>query len=461
MLEVNGENDTICAISTPAGRSAIGIVRVSGTNAFSIVQPLFKRKGRLTDFRTQTVHYSEIQDPHGKEVIDQGIFLVMKGPGSYTGEDLVEIQSHGNPVGLKRILSALVKEGARLAGPGEFTRRAFLSGRMDLAQAEAVMEVISSEGERHYQWALSQLKGTLSDKVNDLRKKLLSSLAEIEASIDFSEDGISSGSQKALLAGFNTINEEVKMLLSGYESGRQIREGFTVVIVGRPNVGKSSLMNALLKEDRAIVTSFPGTTRDLLKEWLVLDGITIRLVDTAGYRETDHPIEVEGVLRAETAEKEADLRIWVLDASEALAKEDKRLDERLKRRKKILVLNKIDLPGILNEKGLEKEASEDPLVKVSTLTGEGIPDLLETIKRSLLPLANKERPLVALVRHRDVLERVHEGLERAIHAAQENNPSEFIAVDLRDAIDALGEVVGETTTEDIMDEIFSKFCIGK
>lgn len=461
MVEVNGVNDTICAIATSAGKSAIGIVRISGANAFSIVQPLFKRKGRLADFKTHTVHYSAIQDPRNGEVLDEGVFLVMKGPGSYTGEDIVEIQSHGNPLGLQRILSCLVKEGARIAGPGEFTRRAFLSGRMDLAQAEAVMEVISSEGETHYQWALSQLKGVLSEKVYVLRAKLRSFLAEIEVSIDFSEEGISPGSHEALLAGLKAINEEVSALLSGYEAGRQIREGFTVAIVGRPNVGKSSLMNALLKEDRAIVTPFPGTTRDLLKEWLALEGITVRLIDTAGYRETDHPIELEGVLRGEAAEKEADLTIWVIDSSEAFKQEDERLNGRLSERKKIVVINKIDLPRVLYAKTLQQDARSCQTIEVSTLTGEGMSDLRGLMKRCLIPLANKERPLVALVRHRNALERVQEGLERAIRSVGEDNSSEFIAIDVRDAISALGEVVGETTTEEILDEIFSRFCIGK
>ncbi|MFQ5579750.1 MAG: tRNA uridine-5-carboxymethylaminomethyl(34) synthesis GTPase MnmE [Nitrospiria bacterium] len=461
---MNAENDTICAIATPAGKSAIGVVRVSGEKAFSIVQPLYKGKGRLTDFRTHTAHFSEIQDPEKNEAIDQGLFIIMKGPGSYTGEDVVEIQSHGNPFGLQMILSSLVKEGARMADPGEFTRRAFLSGRMDLAQAEAVMEVISAEGETHYQWALSQLKGNLSEKVNDLREKLLSPLAEIEASIDFSEDGIVLKSQESMLTLFNAIHDDVKELLSGYESGRQVREGFTVTIVGRPNVGKSSLMNALLKEDRAIVTPFAGTTRDLLKEWLVLDGVTVRLIDTAGYRETDHPIELEGVLRAEAAEKEGDLTIWVLDMSEALTPEDLRLHKNLKGRNKIIVLNKSDLPSVLDHNKLEKGfpgLSGIPLVEISTLTCEGLPDLQDLMKKILISCISKERPLLALVRHRKSLERVQEGLERAIHALQEGNPSEFIASDLRVAMDALGDVVGETTTEEIMDEVFGKFCIGK
>ncbi len=461
MLEMNGENDTICAIATPAGKSAIGIVRISGTKAFSIVQPLFKRKKQLSDLKTHTIHYSEIQDPQTEEVIDEGVFLVMKGPGSYTGEDTVEIQSHGNPLGLRRILSCLVKEGARIAGPGEFTRRAFLSGKIDLAQAEAVMEVISSEGETHYQWALSQLKGALSGKVDGLRKKLLSFLAEIEASIDFSEDGILPGSHKALLLGLTAIDEEVRTLLSEFEAGQKIREGFTVAIVGRPNVGKSSLMNALLREDRAIVTPFPGTTRDLLKEWVDLEGITVRLIDTAGSRETDHPIELEGVLRGEAAEKEADLTVWVIDSSEPFKKEDDRLNERLKERKRLVVLNKIDLQRVLDTKNIQEDARLDQVVEVSTLTGEGIADLRRAMKSFLIPQAMRERPLVALVRHRNALERVQEGLGRAIISVQRYNSSEFIAIDVRDAIDALGEVVGETTTEEILDEIFNQFCIGK
>jgi len=460
-MGLRGEDDTICAIATAQGKSAIGIIRVSGREALSIVQPLFHGKGTLRNFATHSVHYAEIRDPVDGTVIDEGLFLVMRGPRSYTGEDIVEVQAHGNPVGLQKILTCLLREGARLAGPGEFTRRAFLSGRMDLSQAEAVMELISSEGAVHHHWALSQLKGVLSKKIDLLRERLISILAEIEASIDFSDEGISFDRADVIGRKINAVQGEVRRLLSEYEEGRQVREGFTVAIIGRPNVGKSSLMNALLKEERAIVTPYPGTTRDVLREWVELDGFTIRLLDTAGSRKTDHPIEREGVRRGEAAEREADLCLWVIDSSEPLRKEDKALAARLKGKRKIILLNKIDRPAQILRESIQKLHPSDPVVAVSALTGEGLSCLRETMRTFLDTFSERERPVVALVRHRNALERVKEGLERAIASFRDGFPGEFVAIDLRDASDALGEIVGATATEEILDQVFSQFCIGK
>ncbi|MFQ5781207.1 MAG: tRNA modification GTPase, partial [Nitrospiria bacterium] len=311
------------------------------------------------------------------------------------------------------------------------------------------------------QWALSQLKGALSEKIDLLRERLISILAELEASIDFSDEGISFGTADEVGGKIGAVRGEVVRLLSEYEEGRQVREGFTVAIIGRPNVGKSSLMNSLLKEERAIVTPYPGTTRDVLKEWVELDGFTIRLVDTAGYRKTDHPIEQEGVRRGEAAEREADLTIWVVDSSEPLRGEDEALAARLKGKRKIILLNKIDRPAQIHMGSIQQQHPSDPVVAASAVTGEGLPCLRGAMREFLTPCSERERPVVALVRHRNALERVKEGLGRAMESVRDGLPGEFVVVDLRDASDALGEIVGATATEEILDQIFSQFCIGK
>lgn len=453
--------DTICAISTAPGESAIGIIRVSGADAFSVVQPIFGGLGIFEEFQSHTAHYGDVVDPNTRMVVDEALFLVMKAPRSYTGEHIVEIQSHGNPFLLQKILSLLLAQGARLAMPGEFTRRAFLSGRMDLAQAEAVMEVISSQtGERH-QWALSQLKGVLSKRVTPLREILLSMLAQIEASIDFSEEGLSFSSNEEMGRRAREVLDAIRNFLAQYEEGRQIRDGFTAVIVGRPNVGKSSLMNLLLQEERAIVAPVPGTTRDLLQEWASIDGLSIRIVDTAGYRETDDFIEMEGVRRGEEALKKADLVLCVLDASEPLKAEDRILIERLKGEKKIVILNKIDLTRSIDVDLIAKTFPGDPIVSLSTINHEGFSELKMTMKEILVSRSEQERPLVALLRHRNALERAAAAMERSLESIQNGASWEFTAADLREAADSIGEIVGEITTDAVLDEIFNRFCIGK
>ncbi len=457
----SSEVDTICAIVTPPGESAIGVIRVSGPQAFETVQSIFKGKGKLELFQSHTAHYGEVWDPIAERVVDEALFLVMKCPRSYTGEDVVEIQSHGNPFLLQEILSLVIAYGARLAGPGEFTRRAFLSGRMDLAQAEAVMEMISSQSAERHRWALSQLKGRLSQRINGLRGKLLFMLAQIEASIDFSEEGITFFTNDEMGTHAAGVLNEIRSLLAQYEDGRQIRDGFTAVIVGRPNVGKSSLMNLLLQEDRAIVAPVPGTTRDLLQEWAHIHGVSVKLIDTAGYRETADFVESEGVRRGEEALKKANLALWVLDASEPFQNEDEALLGRILCHKKVVILNKADLPSRIDITPVAERWPDAPIVPLSTVSQEGLEDLKRTIKELLMAHPEQERPLVALLRHRDALQRAEKALDRSIRTIQGGSSWEFLAADLRESADAMGEIVGQITTDAVLDEIFSKFCIGK
>lgn len=456
-----GEDDTICAISTPIGIGGVGIIRISGAQALSLAQPLFGGRGDLKNFPSHTIHYGEVLDSRTGEVIDKALFLVMKAPRTYTGEDMVEVHAHGNPVLLQKILSLLLRQGARLAEPGEFTRRAFLSGRIDLAQAEAVMEMISAQTEEGCRWALSQLKGQLSKKIESIRWELLSILAQIEASIDFSEEGIDFCASERMTDRVETLLREVQALLADYETGKQIRDGATVVIVGRPNVGKSSLMNLLLEENRAIVTPFPGTTRDLLLEWVRLEGRSFKIVDTAGYRRTADPIEAEGIRRGEEAIKKADLILWILGANEPFHDDDWDLLNKIHSLKKIILLNKSDLPRKMDVDLIAGKLKNDPILPISVLTGEGIKKLKESLKAFLSLGPDKERPLVALLRHRNALERTERALQGAVSTSHKEFSSEFLAIDLREAADALGEIVGETTTDQILDQIFSQFCIGK
>jgi tRNA modification GTPase len=461
MRRQQGQDDTICAISTAIGLSGIGVVRVSGTDALRIVQPLFKGSSELAKAQSHTALYGQVIDPSNQETVDEALFLIMKAPRTYTGEDIVEIQTHGSPLILEKILSLLSMQGARLATPGEFTRRSFLSGRIDLAQAEAVMELITAENWDHHGWALSQLKGTLSKRVGRLRERLLQILAHIEASIDFSEEGISFWTDSEMSKEIVSVSEEVGQLLAGFSEGRRIRDGFAVVIVGRPNVGKSSLMNLLLEEDRAIVTPVPGTTRDVLQESIHIDGLLFQITDTAGYRETNDPIEAEGVRRGEEALEKADLILWVLDSSEAYREEDHILSRKLKGKRKIILLNKADLPTRLEGDRIRAENPDEVIVSFSTVTGAGLKDLKIEIKRLLGKQPEKERRLVALLRHRNAMEAAAKSLLRARKGAEERASWEFLAADLREATDSLGEIVGETTTDEILDQIFNQFCIGK
>jgi tRNA modification GTPase len=462
MMRYPGQDDTICAIATPMGSGSIGVIRVSGKEALSIAQSVFRGTEPICAFKSHTLHQGEIIDPSNGKTSDEALLVVMREPRSYTGEDVIEIQSHGNPHLLQKILSFLTASGARLATPGEFTRRAFLSGRIDLSQAEAVMELIAAQSDAAQAMALHQLRGTLSREIESIQAALLSLLSRIEASIDFAEQGITLDLQEEMIEQIGAVCQSIHQLVEGYEEGKQIREGSTVVIVGRPNVGKSSVMNRLLGEDRAIVTPIPGTTRDTLSEWLSLQGHLVQLVDTAGIHNTADPIEIEGIRRSKEAINRGALALLVLDASGALTPEEILLVDQIDHTKRLIVLNKKDLPLKIDVVALHARYATDPIIHCSAVTGEGFPELKKELLTRLVPKADTERPLVALLRHKNALQRAEEALQRGLRAAEGSAAAvEFLAADLRDGLSALGEIVGETTTDEILNQIFGQFCIGK
>ncbi len=454
------EQDTICAVSTPPGGGGIGIIRVSGKEAISITSAVFRprRKKKFETVKTHTLLYGHIVDPAAKEIIDEALVSVMRAPATYTRENIVEINCHGGMMPLWRTMALLIGAGARQAEPGEFTKRAFLNGRIDLAQAEAVMNIIRSRTELSHRAANEQLMGGLSSEVGSLRERLLSLLASVEAGIDFPEEGIETGTGRPLEDEVTRIVADIDALLSSFTYGRILRDGLATAIVGRPNVGKSSLLNALLKQDRAIVTEIPGTTRDVLEEYLNVSGIPLRILDTAGIRHTHDRIEQEGVRRSLAAIGSADIVLMVLDGSEALSDEDKRVLSEVKEKQSIAVINKSDLP-----RRMEKLERPQVQVTVSCRTGAGLDDLRQSIFEMLKQgtIAAGEHAWVVNQRHKTALEQTKESLQKARESAASGLSPEFIAMDLRGALDNVGLIIGATYTEDILEKIFSDFCIGK
>ncbi len=459
--------DTIAAVATPPGRGGIGIIRVSGPDAIRIAGEVFQGERDPEGAPGYSVLYGWAVE--GEEKLDEVLCMVMRAPKSYTREDVVEFHCHGGPVPLRRVLEAVLRRGARLAEPGEFTRRAFLHGRIDLSEAEAVADLIQSMTEASARAALSQLSGRLADDVRQSRADLLRVLSDLEAGIDFPEEDIEFITRKELKDKLEGHADLLGRMIEDGKRGMVIREGIGVVIAGRPNVGKSTLMNALLKDDRVIVTAHPGTTRDIVEEALDLDGLTVRLSDTAGVRESRGPegieneVEREGVSRSLQALKSADMVLVVLDSSEPLTEEDRALLDRVSDRARLILLNKSDLAQSLEEKSLAELLPGSRILHISALTGQG----LDRVKSAILEMVWKEEafssepPLVTNLRHLDALERARASLSQALSALEESLSEEFISADLRAACQALGEITGESITEDMLDLIFSRFCIGK
>ncbi len=464
-------NDTICAIATPLGEGGVGIVRISGEKAMDIAASLaVLRSGiPLASAAGHTLHHADILDPSDSTrhaPLDEALVAVMHGPKSYTGEDVVELQCHGGMVILQTICEALVRAGARLAEPGEFTKRAFLNGRLDLAQAEAVLDTIRAKTAGSLRIAQEQLRGALSHEIDTVRETLIGLLAHVEAGIDFVEEDIAFIPTAELTTGLQRSHGTVSHLLAHSREGRILREGVTAAIIGRPNVGKSSLLNALLKTDRAIVTAIPGTTRDVLEEALNIRGIPVRLLDTAGIRDTADPVEQEGVQRSRTAQRQADLVLIVLDGSAPLTEEDRSLLREAppdKDQKRLVVVNKVDLPSRNDPALLPSEGPDCAVVKVSAKTGDGLDDLRDRIRALLLrpDLESRETVLITHLRHQTALQRTLDSLGAALASIDAKAAGELIAMDLRAAIDALGEITGAVSTDDILDRIFREFCIGK
>lgn len=493
--------DTIAAISTPLGRSGIGIVRLSGKDALAIADRIFvsPKKKKVKQIPSHRMLYGHIVNPKDKEVVDEALVSVMKAPNTYTREDIVEINCHGGPAPLRRVLELVLECGARLADPGEFTQRAFLNGRMDLAQAEAVLDVINALTEQSRRVALEQLRGGLSKKVEVIRDILIELTALVEAHVDFPEEDIEPISLLDMKKRAVQIRQNLRKLIDSARYGRILREGLKTAIIGRPNVGKSSLLNALLEHDRAIVTEIPGTTRDVIEEYLNINGVPVKIMDTAGIREAKDIAEREGVKRSIKAMEDADMVLLVLDGSEGLHEADIELIERSKLKNRIIVINKTDLlkkvsskkmeqsiagqwftdentkvisanAGIRKKNRIQGQARNDAagrsfnpqIVHISAKRGTGLDELKNKIMGRILDgHAETGANIVTNVRHVRALEKTLSSVDLFISELAKKTSPEFLSVELRDALDAVGEIIGVTTTDDILNRIFSNFCIGK
>ena len=459
-------HDTIAAIATARGEAGIGIVRVSGSLALPIASELFRspRTVSLTELPTHTLTYGHIVDATASdEVIDEVLLGIMHAPKTYTGEDIVEFNCHGGMVTLTTVLDLVVKSGARIAEPGEFTKRAFLNGRLDLAQAEAVAELIASKTDLSRKIAIEALAGRLSDTVNRLSDRLASLLAEIEASIDFPEEDLDFMKIETQLETARAVRSDLVALLETATEGRIITEGVNVAILGKPNVGKSSLLNALVGTKRAIVTDTPGTTRDTIEEAVNIGGIPLKLIDTAGIRQTTDIVEQQGVERSKAVLDRAELRLLMFDASQPLNDADLDLLQTAQLSKAILILNKIDLPVVTPSAVLLAHCPKKRIVETAIPEGKGLDNLKAAVCEELLGGESVigESPIVTNARHQEALRRANEGLNYAIESLENGMPPDLVAVDLRISLDGLGDIVGKTTTEDILDRIFSQFCVGK
>jgi tRNA modification GTPase len=460
-------NDTIAAISTPLGEGGIGIVRLSGKDSVEIVGRIFAAPNNrsLREVGSYKLAYGHIHDPSTGENVDEVLVAVMRFPHSYTREDTVEINCHSGTVTLRRILELALKGGARLADPGEFTKRAFMNGRIDLSQAEAVLDLIQSKTDESRRIAMEQLQGGLSEKITTLRDKLKELCVHVEAYIDFPEDEIETASRDEIAKSIDEIMKKLQKLLKTYDEAKFFREGLSTAIVGRPNVGKSSLLNALLQRDRAIVTPLPGTTRDVIEEYLNINGLPLRIMDTAGIRDVQNIAEKEGVKRSLQSIDNADLVIAVFDVSEPLNDEDFEVLEKIKGKKAIIVMNKCDLPPSSEKSVVASRFSpySVDILDISATSGTGLEELKSRIFTSCLKdwKEEKEGVLVTNIRHKIAIENAEASLGRALSGFEENKPLEIIGLELRDSLDRLGEIVGAVTTEDILESIFQNFCIGK
>ncbi len=445
--------DTITAIITPNGIGAVSVIRISGSKSFAATDSFFQGKVKISEAKSHTIHYGKIFTEN--EIIDDVLISVFRNPNSYTGEDSIEISFHGSPFIAQKITELILKNDVRLAEPGEFTRRAFLNGKIDLTQAEAVIDLINSRTEASLRGARNQLDGILSSKVEGLRQMLLNTSSLIELELDFAEEDIQFLSNNEIVKRIDEIISEIDLLLKTYKFGKVMKDGVNVALVGKPNVGKSSLLNYLLKESRAIVSEIPGTTRDVIREEVSIDGILFRLFDTAGIRITEDVIEKEGVSRSQKAIKESDLILLIGDATDEIQSNiDDEIVKSEDEKRIIKITNKIDL-------ALNKSFNSDVLI--SAKTGEGIDNLIHLMKTRTLGNSNYSEmtAVVSNLRHFDALQKAKQNLESAVVSLQDQMSGEFVSVDLRNAENSLNEIIGKVTTDDILNNIFSQFCIGK
>lgn len=456
-------SDTIAAISTAIGESGIGIVRLTGDDSINVCSKVFKGRkiNDIEDIENRKLTYGHIMDHD--IIIDEVLIAFMKAPYTYTRENMVEIYCHGGIISVQKVLELLLRTGARLAERGEFTKRAFLNGRLDLSQAEAVIDIIKSKTDKSFQVSLNQLEGSLSNEINDIRNTLLSMIAHIEVSIDFPDEDVEVSTIKNLEDNAMEVEEKITSLLSTADRGKILRDGLNTVILGKPNVGKSSLLNAVLKENRAIVTDIPGTTRDIIEEYINIDGIPLKIVDTAGIRDTEDLVEQIGVDRAKKSVVEADLIIAIFDISRELTNEDHQIIDLIKDKKTIVLLNKTDLPNVYDEDYFKNYLKDVEIITTSITTGVGINDLERSIRNMFYKgdVEINSDVVINNVRHKNQLEKARINIKSVIEDIKENVPIDCLEVDLKNCWENLGEISGDTIGEDILDRIFSEFCIGK
>ena len=455
--------DTIAAIATAMTASGIGIVRISGDDSMEIISKIYRSKNgkkKIKEVKTHTIHYGYIYD--GDQMVDEVLVMIMNGPHSYTGEDTVEIDCHGGVFAMRKVLEAVIHAGARPAEPGEFTKRAFLNGRIDLSQAEAVIDVINAKNEYALKSSISQLKGSVMKSIEDIRSKIIYHIAFIESALDDPEhisiDGY--GDELAVVVGEE--KKKIKKLIDSFSEGKMIQEGIRTVIVGKPNAGKSSLLNCLVGEEKAIVTDIAGTTRDVLEETIVLQGISLKMMDTAGIRNTDDVVEKIGVERAKQYADKADLIIHIIDASVALDTDDEEILSMIGDKKAVILLNKSDLTSVVKKTDIESKVGM-PVIEISAKENTGIDDFIGTIKQWFLSgeIDYNHEVIITNVRHEHLLEEALESLRMVQESVKAELPEDFYSIDLMNAYTSLGLIIGEEIEDDLVNEIFSKFCMGK
>jgi tRNA modification GTPase len=457
------EYDTIAAISTPSGEGAIAIVRLSGEEAISIADQLYRGKKKLSEVESHTIHYGYLFDKETNQKVEEVMISVMKAPKTFTKEDIVEINCHGGLVSVNRVLKLVLNNGVRLAEPGEFTKRAFLNGRIDLSQAEAVMDLIRSKTEKAMNVALNQMEGRLSKLITKLRQTLLETIAHVEVNIDYPEYDAEEMTHQLLNEKLTYVKEQIQQLLMTAEQGKILREGLSTVIIGRPNVGKSSLLNSLVHENKAIVTDIPGTTRDVIEEYVNVRGVPLKLIDTAGIRETEDIVERIGVERSRKVLKEADLILLVLNNGESLSKEDRQLFEAVHGMNVIIIVNKIDLEQQINMDEVLLIAKEHPVITTSLLEEQGI-DRLEQAIQNLFFNTGVETSDISYVsnsRHIALLTQAKKTIDDSLTGIDTGLPIDMVQIDITRSWELLGEIIGDTVSESLIDQLFSQFCLGK
>ncbi|GEK59645.1 tRNA uridine-5-carboxymethylaminomethyl(34) synthesis GTPase MnmE [Marinococcus halophilus] len=457
------ETDTIAAISTPSGEGAIAIVRLSGDEALDIADHVYKGKKSLHEVETHTIHYGHIIDPADGSVIEESMISVLRAPKTFTREDIVEINCHGGLVSVNRVLNNVLSQGARLAEPGEFTKRAFLNGRIDLTQAEGVMDLIRAKTDRAMQSALKQVEGRLSERIRKLRQKLLETVANVEVNIDYPEFDADVVTTNVLKENVAFVGEEIDQLLVTARQGKIMREGLGTAIIGRPNVGKSSLMNNLVHENKAIVTEVPGTTRDVLEEYVNVRGVPLRLIDTAGIRETEDIVEKIGVERSRQVLQEAELILLVINSAEPLSDEDRALFQAVQGMNVIVIMNKTDLPKQVDEEELREFTSGRPIIAASFLNDEGIDSLEEAIAHLFFDegVEAADMNYLSNARHIGLLNQAKRSVNDALEAVEMGVPVDMVQIDITRAWEQLGEIVGENVHDGLIDQLFAQFCLGK